>query len=490
MTKQRATRLILIIGIGVICTFFSWYKLTEAPAFWFDEGYFTQAAMNIARYGVWGIQTAPDQFSSLLSVSAGFPLLAPLALIFKIFGISIVSARAGMAVGIMLFVAASFFLMKRLNGFYFAAGSSLLLSTFPVLYGNGRAVLGEVPALLMYVLFLLSLLSWIQSQKKIAAFAAGLLLGLTITAKLSFLLVGVPATAITILIYRKKLRSLAASVPLFIGGVVIPFSIWIATQFNAADTVSGFFNVTFNHYQGDPAIQLITQNVIKFFTEFSPVALLILCAVWATSLAIRGIGTRSVSLIETHAALFSLFMIGIFLLSPGWYRYFFPAQILALLFFPSSLSCVVAWLHGHQSRVPVQIPTRAITVCVVLLMSVAQAYQTGFNSYIANYYGSDRNQHMQRDFAALPVGPTYFFYNVPELLLFVSAPIAYYQFIGSSAVPHAIGLESVAALQSGVADFVIVNQQAYRGHENEFVQYEPDRQIARVYLILKKRNTP
>ncbi|OGH61196.1 MAG: hypothetical protein A2848_00755 [Candidatus Magasanikbacteria bacterium RIFCSPHIGHO2_01_FULL_50_8] len=74
--------------------------------------------------------------------------------------------------------------------------------------------------------------------------------------------------------------------------------------------------------------------------------------------------------------------------------------------------------------------------------------------------------------------------------MFVSAPIAYYQFIGSSAVPHAIGLESVAALQSGVADFVIVNQQAYRGHENEFVQYEPDRQIARVYLILKKRNTP
>lgn len=482
--SKRLVKTMVISVVFSVGIFFSFYKLVEAPSFWFDEGYFTQAAMNVARYGVWGIQTEQGSFTSLLTVSGGFPLIAPLALMFKIFGIGVFQARLLVAFFIAGFIVSSFVVIKRLYGFYYGAGAALLIGTFPVLYGNGKTVLGEVPGLLFYVLFLGFLSQWITSNKKKDALYAGLMFGLVMTSKVSFLLVCIPATIILFFLYRKQIQQNAIGARIFIGAMLVSILIWIVTQFGSSDTLNSFYQTTFHHYNSVPASQLFITNSKRFFTEFSPFVLFVFMCVWGTSVGLRVYAKKNVPIAETHAALFSLFVIGIFLLSPGWYRYFFPAQIVALLFFPSALHDVIVIIHSCLRRFPI----RSSIVCTFVIgsLSLVQGYQTGFHSFVAGYYHSDKTLRMQQEFSLLDVHPTYFFYNTPEVLVFVP-DLRYYQYIGSDFVRYVIGGEQLEKITNGTADKIVIVQQRYLGHEREFALYEPEKIVAGKYLILKKR---
>src|SRR3989344_8580017 len=146
---------ILVVLLFCIAGFFATYHLTESPQVWYDEGMFTQTAINLAYFGHEGLRVAPDTIEpSSKLITVGYPLVYPLAGWFKAFGVSVLSARSLMVLFILGFLLASYLFTKRLFGPSLALGVLALLATLPTLYGNGESVLGEVPGLLYLVLSL------------------------------------------------------------------------------------------------------------------------------------------------------------------------------------------------------------------------------------------------------------------------------------------------------------------------------------------------
>src|SRR3989344_5252003 len=118
---SRASNLIFVIGLLAAAFFFSTYQLMESPHTWYDEGAIIQRAINFLRYGTMHYQVAPNQFSSAALDSTGYPVIYPIALAFKYFGIGLLPARAVMAVFILLLVLTAYTLIKRTAGSYYAA---------------------------------------------------------------------------------------------------------------------------------------------------------------------------------------------------------------------------------------------------------------------------------------------------------------------------------------------------------------------------------
>ena len=146
-----------VIGLFALVFFYASYKLTESPPTWYDEGLYIQVAHSIAERGTQSVQTAPGEFISTGFVTGGYPFLAPVALSLRIFGDNLFAARLPMIVFILALAVAVFLFMYRLFGRQDALLALLLLATFPLLYGNGKNVLGEVPGLFYITLALLFL---------------------------------------------------------------------------------------------------------------------------------------------------------------------------------------------------------------------------------------------------------------------------------------------------------------------------------------------
>lgn len=482
---NRFFRATVVFAIFFVTLFFSTYKLTESPPVWYDEGFYVQAAMNLVRHDVWGIQIAPHHFSSLSTVTAGFPLIKPIALAFEACGIGVLQARSVMVVFIVSLIAASFILLKREFGFYSAIGACLLLATFPSLYGDGKTVLGEVPGIFYLVIYLIFLSRWFNSNKNRDAIFAGIFFGLAVCSKLSFLIVGISALFITFAVLYKQLRQKAVSLVLFLLSFSVPIGIWAMTQFNTTDSFAIFFDTTFRHYDSGPVMPLLIKNVVRFFTESTAFYLLVVTTAWIIALARRWTSKQKIGIVEIYAFIFSVLNLGIFLLSPGWYRYFFPAQIVSLLFLPTIIHENVGIVTDrikkmHDWRTP-------IVVIVICMLSVMHAYRSIHKSFVATYYHSTRTAQLTSAFAAIPTSSVYFIYNVPEIVIFLPPELIYYQYTNSHP-RHAIGQDQLSLISLGVPDKIIVSAQAYRVDSSRFRLYSPEQNIANRYLILNKIN--
>src|SRR3989344_6546117 len=124
-----------------ILVFFSCYKLTESPPLWYDEGIYSQAAAN--GLGSPSIQVAPGERISTSYLTVGYPLLLPVGLSYRFFGAGVWQGRTVMIVFIVGLGLMAYMLMRRLYSGRVALFSLLLLATFPMLYGNGKTVIGE-----------------------------------------------------------------------------------------------------------------------------------------------------------------------------------------------------------------------------------------------------------------------------------------------------------------------------------------------------------
>ena len=81
---------ILVFAGALFC---ATYRLTESPSVWYDEGIYIQSATNAIQHGKVGFQFSPGTITHISRVSVGYPLIYPLAIWFKIFGVSVLSAR-------------------------------------------------------------------------------------------------------------------------------------------------------------------------------------------------------------------------------------------------------------------------------------------------------------------------------------------------------------------------------------------------------------
>jgi 4-amino-4-deoxy-L-arabinose transferase-like glycosyltransferase len=372
--------------------FFATYKLSESPAIWYDEGFFTQMAMNFSEHGAPVLQVAPDSYVSGATATAGFTLTYPVSLAYDAFGTGVIQGRAVMAVYLIIFVAAAYFLARILFGPWHAAAAAFLLASFPMLYGNGKSVLGEVPGLLFLILFLIVLVFLERSGfRKMSLWAlAGLLAGLAAVTKPIFLLI-VPAAGIAWLFRIKTIPLTLSRVAAGVAAFLAPAAVWVATQFGPGDSFETVLSFYANPYESQALLSLLASNFLKFFTEITPAYALVVITAWGASLFLRRKSDAPPAVAEITGFIFSLLVTAAFLRLPGWYRYLFPAIIPALIAFPFSVSTVFRFLSG---RIRILARTAWLPVAGIASLVLLQFYQLGFHSYVADYYESGRTREM------------------------------------------------------------------------------------------------
>lgn len=424
--REKITLFFLLI----VCLALGSYKLTESPPTWFDEGMITQLALNLSRHGIIGLQTAPDNFTSGAYISVGFPLIFPLAGVFKIFGEGVLQARLLMLTWLIFLVI--LFYLYVLKEFGLRAGfmSGLMLVTFAPLYGNGKSVLGEVPGLCFFFLFLILLRRLEKSNfnDQRLLFLSGLVFGISVFAKPIFLLVAGSLAVVYCLSWfqrRKTIISYGAFF-MFAIGTAIPLIVWVLTQFSLSDSfwdVAAFYR---NPYQLTNISSLVAANLSRFFKEISPLYTIIVFGFWSVYLASREFEKRgSVNMSEKTAYIFSLLVLFFYLRTPGWYRYFFPAQIVSLAYFSSSLLYLAQRIFKKTESKKIVL---ASTLAIAMLVSF-QMYQVCCDSWVAGYYNSTRTKELKTYFSKLDPQKNVLVYNAPEVVIFLPRDIAYYQFL-------------------------------------------------------------
>ena len=470
--------ILFVAALFLFVTFAATYRLTESPGTWYDEGYLLQSSQNLALYGTQGLQTAPGVFASTATVSSGFPVLAPVALSFKLFGTGMLQARGVMVIYLLAFCAAVYALMRQLFGPRAAILSLVALVGFAELYGNGKAVLGEVPGL-FYLAFALLVLDRLErsgyANMRLYALS-GLFLGLCAVTKPIF----IPLLLALALVYltrfrriRLQFRGVLVSLCMF----VIPVIIWLLTQFGSDVTFSDILNFYINPYDVGDVRALALQNLKRFVTELTPLYTLILVTVWGVSLYLR---RKAAASVELAAFVYSVLILLSYLRMEGWYRYLFPATMVALAFLaPSTLA-----LYGKCAEV-LKMLRRFPWMPYVLITAlfVAQTYQMFTTSYVAAYFNGSRTRDLETYVGGLPEDSSVYFYNVLEAVPF--APSSnYYQYIKPHPTFGILGTETLPLIASGSVDYIVMT--AGVTPDVDMSHYELVRQFNRYSLFGKK----
>src|SRR5262249_17849183 len=160
--------------------------------------------------------------------------------------------------------------MLLLSGPRTALLSLLLLSTFPLLYGNGKNVLGEVPGML-YVFCALIFLWRIEANNFRGEWNylfLGLATALAAATKPIFFLLPV-AVALGVLLSLRSLSFHSRGVAWGALGFFMPLALWFALQFGVNDQVGAVLS----HYANPYSVFLfstVKENILRFFREATP----------------------------------------------------------------------------------------------------------------------------------------------------------------------------------------------------------------------------
>lgn len=480
LRSAAAERVLVILGL-LLVLFASTYKLSESPAIWYDEGFYTQLSMNVARGHGQVLQIAPDTYVSSWGVTLGYPLVAPVALFYKAFGFGVLQGRAVMPFFILGLVVASWFFVRRLYGRGPALAALFLLGTFPVLYGNGKTVLGEVPGLFFLVLALHALLSLERSDWRDMRWyvAAGIATALCVVTKPIYLLLlpaGFVALLVTGAFMRLQWRGALAGAAALIALMVL----WIYLEIGPGDSFASVLAYYANPYEYTPGgvVHLIIENLLRFVKEMNPLYTLLLVGSWMVGGMLRLRAKERITAAEWTAFAFSVLVILAFLRTPGWYRYFFPATIVGFLFAPYA----VQYIYDALSRaMPTLARSRSVLVVLVIFLALAQAYQLAFSSFVASYYKGGRTAALTAYLGAIDPSTSIFIYNVPEVAVMLGTQ-RYYQYLTPHEHQH-FGDENLTLLAQHIPDLVIVNAETYKLDPTPFSGYGIKDTVNRYYIL-------
>lgn len=472
---QKIVQYVIALLLFCLVIFFSFYKLTESPPVWYDEGIYIQSANNLAFYGTTGLRVSPDVIEpSSEFITVGYPLIYPLALCFKLFGMGIASARSLMAIFVIALVITLFILSKRLWGVTFASAVLALLVTFPPLYGNGKSVLGEVPGLLYLATFLLLFNTAIISSRDrlIWIILAGTSAGLAVTTKPLFLiLLPIVAFGVWISWYRNKIS--VKAVVAFCIAMLLPVLAWFCVQFQDAVSLADILSYYANPYRIDNIAQVVIENFLKLFSNTGTLYFVVVMFVWILSLIQRWRSKERISVEEVMCFAFSCLVFIAYLRTAGWFRYIFPAQIVSLVFFPYSLSILLRRF------------ARPIVIMLVVALSLFGVYQISFDSWVAEAYQSYKTAYWQDYFSKVSKDDVLFFYDTPEVAIFAPA-WNYYQYISPAGT--VIGKVGLSVINKGVPDSIMIRTDAWDNLKgtDRFTNYSISEQAYK-YTILKRR---
>jgi hypothetical protein len=218
--------LCLLILIG------SFYNLANYPTIWWDEAIFSETAANLAQHDRYAFTLqSPDQLSDLdFRISVGPAVILPVALAYKLWGVSLVSGRLVAGAFLVLTFLALFLGARRLWGFSTAwlAVALALLGT-DVLYW-GRSVLGDIPALGLFLCATYCLSRALECRALWPLVLGGIFLGLAFDAKEFYGLAFLPPLVLLVQQSWDDKRRLVLRVLAFGAGAALPPLAYLALK--------------------------------------------------------------------------------------------------------------------------------------------------------------------------------------------------------------------------------------------------------------------
>ncbi len=348
----------------------SLWNFEKSPGFWFDEGIYSEISKNLAVHGEYGAQVSPGQFfTDKFWVTVSYPVLLPLAFFLKIFGPSqIFAARITPLLYLLGFVIVSYFFVKKFFGTKSAFFATMLLITFSPLYGNGKAVLGEIPALFWLILGAYFFTNFRESGRKSFFILSGLFWGMAIATKMPFLIFIPGLLAALGYLWLKEHSINFKQVLAHLVAFAIPASIWAFALLGPI--ISGFGKTSSyllnNFGQESSFIPLIAKNLFRFVSESTPLHFLILAvAVFAAFLISFRRDKKFGPLIFMLLSFVVLEFLW-YLKTPGWYRTFFPAHILLIILFPASLFSITSHFKIFSRPILKFFPYAILSVLIVI----------------------------------------------------------------------------------------------------------------------------
>lgn len=479
---SKTTYFAVLAALFAVVAFFATYKLTESPPTWYDEGIYIQVAQSFSERGTQTIQVAPDEFRQVDFLTVGYPLIAPVAASLKLFGNTLLAARLSMVLFILLCAASAWMLLYRLLGRREALLGLMLLATFPILYGNGKNVLGEVPGLFYSMLALLAL-HRLQTQRfeGVENYALlGLAAGPVAATKPIFMLMPL-AIGLVLLLHIQSIPLRVKHIGAALGAFLAPLALWGYLQFGQVDP-SAILAYYANPYGVASITGTVMQNLLGFLTETTPLYCAALMLLWIAALVIRLYRKESISLVEESAFVFSVLILIAYLRTAGWYRYLFEAMVFALMFAPHSLQILSETVGRHLASVR-PYATHG-TIVVVAGLVVMQFYQLNYASWVAEHYDTTRTADMIEYFSTFPPTKSIFVYNSPAAVIFLPTK-NYYQYIQpTEAISY--GEEQLPLIAEGIPDAILIAPDAFEREKARFDRYEESGNAA-AYLILERK---
>lgn len=216
--------------LWAVVIFSSFYNLANCPTLWWDEAIFSETAANLVQKGRYAFtMQSPNIVNDFdYRISAGPVLILPVALAYRLLGVSVWSGRLVGAAFLVLALAMMYLCARRLLSRRVAYLAVWLgLFTTDILYW-GRSVLGDVPALACFFAGLYGVLRSFQTQRAWPLFPAGVCLGLAVGAKEFYGFTLVLVLAFLIWEQRRNLPALARHSGLFILGAALPLGVYLA----------------------------------------------------------------------------------------------------------------------------------------------------------------------------------------------------------------------------------------------------------------------
>lgn len=364
--KKERTRLLFFTATVLFFLGVVFWGFPDSPSPWFDEGVNLGIAKTFVQDGVYSLRLGPNNFvvDRTMMISTNYPVLWPLIAMFYIFGIGLTQAKIVMFIFLCLFLCLAYkFVYKISQNKNIAVYSMALAVTFLPFYGNGLSGgLGEVPGLVYF----LSALLLLDTDKKWKIFFGGILLGLAASTKVFYLVLlgAVGVSEICFAIVSKKIdwkRWFVMGL-----GVIGPLFIWLRTLLPQGLNLANI-SQTLTYYDNPYHVEsTVVPNLLKFVTESTPIHFSILAIILIIYLFLRT-RNRSVNKKDIAIGLFVLLNFMWFLKTPGWYRYLFPAHLFVLILFP-------VFLHYIATQFNKKSFYKFVTVIIFLLIFIQSAH--------------------------------------------------------------------------------------------------------------------
>ena len=188
------------------------------------------------------------------------------------------------------------------------------------------------------------------------------------------------------------------------------------------------------------------------------------------------------NLSEAAAYGFSFLIALAYLRTVGWYRYYFPANLLALVYFPSSALALIS-LMPYAKNITIKYIKFAVAVLVIMFLAI-HIYQLRYYSWVASYYDSQRSRELTEYFGALPAKSSVYLYNVPAAFIFLNNS-NYYQYL-NPAPGKFIGRETIDLIRRGVPEFIVLAAGGVENEDNIFDLYKIKDRVIDRYVVLER----